>query len=77
MSDQPENPMLILLRRIDAKVDHVLQDMTYIRNRLTTVEIQVSNLAGTESSHYASIALSDASTWWRPNKLISATARSP
>jgi hypothetical protein len=56
MSDQPENLTLIFLRRLDAKMDRVLEDMGDVRHRLTTLEIQVGQLASTEASHYAGLA---------------------
>ena len=57
MSDEPENLTLIFLRRLDAKMDRVLEDMGDLRHRLTTLEIQVSQLASTEASHYAGTAM--------------------
>lgn len=56
MSDEPENLMLIFLRRLDAKMDRVLEDVGDARHRLTTLEIQVSQLTSTEASHYAGTA---------------------
>jgi hypothetical protein len=56
MSDQPESLTLIFLRRLDAKMDRVLDDMGDVRHRLTTLEIQVGQLASTEASHYAGLA---------------------
>jgi uncharacterized protein YdcH (DUF465 family) len=56
MSDQPENLALIFLRRLDSKMDRVLEDMGDVRHRLTTLELQVAQLASTEASHYAGLA---------------------
>jgi tetrahydromethanopterin S-methyltransferase subunit G len=56
MSDQPENLTLIFLRRLDAKMDRVLEDMVDVKHRLTTLEVQVGQLASTEASHYAGVA---------------------
>jgi hypothetical protein len=56
MSDDPENLTLIFLRRLDAKMDRVLEDMTDVKHRLTTLEIQVGQLVSTEASHYAGVA---------------------
>ena len=57
MSDQPENLMLVYLRRLDGKMDGLASDMRDVKQRLTAVEIQVGQLASTEASHYASTAL--------------------
>lgn len=56
MSDQPENLMLILLRRLDTSMDRLREDMADMRLRMTTMETQVGNFIGTEASHYASLA---------------------
>lgn len=50
MSEQPENLTLIYLRRIDAKMDRVLEEITNLGQRVPTLEIQVGNLAATEQS---------------------------
>lgn len=57
MSDEPDNVVLILLRRIDAKVDEMRADLAEVKQRLTTLEIQVGNLVATEQSHYAQVML--------------------
>ncbi len=56
MSDQPENLMLAVLRRLDTKMDRVLEEIQDLKLRMTTVEIQVSQQVSTESSHYVSLA---------------------
>jgi hypothetical protein len=56
MSDQPENLMLIYLRRLDSKMDSLAQDMTDVKHRMTAVEVQLGGMASTEQSHYASLA---------------------
>ncbi len=56
MSDEPENLILVFLRRIDAKVDALAEEMRGVKHRLTTLGIAVANLAATEASHYASLA---------------------
>jgi archaellum component FlaC len=38
MSDAPDNLMLMLLRRIDANVDRVIDDMGDLKVRMTSVE---------------------------------------
>lgn len=53
MSDDPENLILVYLRRIDARVHDLRTDMQELKQRLTALEIQIGNLSGTEASHYA------------------------
>ena len=57
MSDEPDNIMLVYLRRLDAKMDGLREDMGDVKRRLTLLEIQVGQLAATEASHYAHTAL--------------------
>jgi hypothetical protein len=57
MSDQPDNLMLVFLRRLDAKMDGLVQDVAELKHRMTAVEIQLGSMASTEQSHYASLAL--------------------
>lgn len=52
MSDDPNNLVLNLLRAIRGDIGDIKADMIEVKQRLTTVEIQVSNLAATEASHY-------------------------
>lgn len=56
MSDQPENMTLILLRRANAIMGQIQEDVADMRQRMTTIETQVGNFIGTEASHYASLA---------------------
>lgn len=53
MSDQPESIILIDLRRIDAKVDRLAEDVQELKAGMTLVEQQISNLAATHASHTA------------------------
>jgi hypothetical protein len=53
MNEDPENLTLVFLRRLDGKVDRVIEDMREVKLRLTTVETTLGNLAATEMSHYA------------------------
>jgi len=57
MSDEPENILLVYLRRLDAKLDQVLETQRDHGRRLTTLELSVGHLAATEMSHYANTAL--------------------
>ena len=38
MSEQPENLMLVFLRRIDEKLDRVIEDVRDLKIRVTNVE---------------------------------------
>jgi hypothetical protein len=51
MSEEPDHLVLIVLRRLDAKVDQVLQTQGDHGRRLTALEMAVGNLASTEMSH--------------------------
>jgi hypothetical protein len=57
MSDQPDNLVLNLLRAIRADVVGIKGDMAEVKQRLTTLDIQVGNLVATEQSHYAQVML--------------------
>ena len=50
MSDEPENLILVYLRRIDEKVDRLGVDMHDVKQRLTSLVRQVANLH-TEIGH--------------------------
>jgi hypothetical protein len=57
MTDEPDNLILVYLRRMDAKLDSVIEVLADHGRRLTALEISVANLAATEASHYANLAL--------------------
>jgi hypothetical protein len=57
MSDAPDNLMLVDLRRLDAKLDQVIESQRDHGRRLTSLEIAVGNIAATEMTHYANTAL--------------------
>ena len=57
MSDQPDNLVLSLLRAIRNDVMEIRADLLEVKQRLTTLEIQVGNLVATEQSHYAQLML--------------------
>lgn len=44
-----------LLRRMDAKVDDLRADTAEVKQRLTTLEVQIAGLSSTESSHHAQV----------------------
>jgi phage shock protein A len=56
MSDQPTELILVMLRRLDQKVDRLVDDVQDLKHRMTMVEQQVANLAATEAGHYASVS---------------------
>ncbi len=56
MSDQPENIMLVLLRRLDTKMDRVLEEIQDLKPRMTTVGLQLSRQVSAGSSHYVGLA---------------------
>jgi hypothetical protein len=57
MSGEPENLMLVYLRRLDGKMDRLIEDMRDLKHRVTTLEIQIGQQAATEGSHYAGLAI--------------------
>jgi hypothetical protein len=57
MSDQPENLTLVYLRRLDAKMDRLIEDAGDLKRRLTALEIQVGQFTGGEATHYANTML--------------------
>lgn len=57
MSDAPENLLLVYLRRLDEKLDRVVEMQADQGRRLTLLEIAVSNLAASEMGHYANFSL--------------------
>ncbi len=56
MSDQPSELVLIMVRRLDAKGDRLIDDVQDLKHRMTMVEQQVANLTATEAGHYASVS---------------------
>jgi hypothetical protein len=52
-----DNLVLEDLRYIRGGLDALRQDMRDVKHRLTTLEVQVTNLASPESSHYAGLAI--------------------
>jgi hypothetical protein len=58
MSDeQPDSLVLRYLRRIDASVDRIKDDIADLQRRMTTLETQVGQLIATEQAHYATTML--------------------
>lgn len=44
MSDSPDNLVLTLLRRLDAKIDRLIDDVQDLKHRMTSVERQLGDL---------------------------------
>jgi uncharacterized coiled-coil protein SlyX len=44
MSDQPDNFVLVYLRRLDAKMDRVLEELQDLKHRVTALEIGQSRI---------------------------------
>lgn len=44
MSDEPDNVVLLLLRRLDAKGDRIIDDLRDIKTRMTAVEEAISGV---------------------------------
>lgn len=44
MTTEPDNVVLIILRRLDAKVDRVIDDLRDIKTRMTAVEEAVNGV---------------------------------
>jgi len=57
MSDAPDNLLLAYMRRLEEKLDRVLEMQADQGRRLTLLEIAVSNLAASEMGHYANFSL--------------------
>ncbi len=57
MSAAPDNLILIYLRRLDAKLESVVEILADHGRRLTALEIAVANLPGRKASHYSNLAL--------------------
>ena len=45
MSDQPENIVLAVLRRIEAKLDRVLEDVRELNGPITAIEQHQANIS--------------------------------
>lgn len=44
MSDEPDNLVLVYLRRIDGKVDRIAEDVRDLKIRMTSIERQIGEL---------------------------------
>lgn len=50
MSDQPDNLILVYLRRLDEKLDRVIERLDDLTHRVTSLELKVS-LLHNDSAH--------------------------
>ena len=55
MSDQPENIMLVYLRRIDANVAELRAEVRDVKQRVTNLEIQSGQTNSTMLVQYAAL----------------------
>jgi predicted nuclease with TOPRIM domain len=46
VADEPDNLIVPYLRRLDGKVDRLLDDMREVKQRLSSVEVSVAHLHG-------------------------------
>ncbi len=46
MSDTPDNPILVYLRRLDGKMDRLSDDVADVKRRMTSLETKVVLLHG-------------------------------
>ena len=46
MAEQPDNIILVYLRRIDEKVDRLTDAVSDVKHRMTSIETQVATLHG-------------------------------
>jgi outer membrane murein-binding lipoprotein Lpp len=44
MSEEPDNLVLVYLRRIDGKVDRLIEDIQDVKHRVTSLEGQVASI---------------------------------
>jgi len=52
VTEEPENLILVYLRRLDTKIDRLADDMREVKSRLGMLETQYANL----SNQYASLS---------------------
>ena len=46
MTDEPDNLIVRYLRRIDEKVDRVVEDLREVKQRLSSIEVSVAHVHG-------------------------------
>lgn len=56
MSGEPENIVLVYLRRLDERMARIEADLATVKHRLTSPEIPPANLSATVANQYASLA---------------------
>jgi hypothetical protein len=57
MTEEPQNILLRYLRKLDGKLDQVIESQRDHGRRLTALEVGVGNFSATEMSHYANGAM--------------------
>jgi hypothetical protein len=57
MTDESESVTPAFLRRLDAKIDRLIEAQADHGRRLTALELAVGNLVSTEMSHYGNMML--------------------
>jgi hypothetical protein len=57
MAEEPENLILRYLRKLDEKLDQVIETQRDHGRHLTALEVGVGTMAATEMSHYANSAM--------------------
>jgi uncharacterized coiled-coil protein SlyX len=45
VSDEPDNVIHILLRRMDAKLDRIIEDVKDLKGRMSALELEVAHLS--------------------------------
>ena len=45
MAEEPENLILVFLRRLDAKMDRLAEDLQEVKTRLGTLELQYASVS--------------------------------
>ena len=56
MGEEPDNAVLVYLRRIDTKIDRLTDDVQDLKHRVTSLEGQVAGLRGETASIRADLA---------------------
>ena len=49
----PDNLILVYLRRMDTRIERLAEDMREVKLRLTAVETDVANLTSSMATHFA------------------------
>ncbi len=52
----PDNLILVYLRRMDTRIERLAEDMREVKLRMTSLEVSLANFASTEASHYGIVS---------------------